>query len=164
MPIEWHINPDGAPEHSGALSYGHASGVPYARVTLWPHQSLTPFGFVLFIGITAGLFLMPLLAVLGSPILWALLPFLLFTIMGVWYAIRRNQKDAQKTEVLTLWSDKITLHHTAGRTPTQTWEANPYWISTEIIPTGGPVPNYLILKGGPRTVELGAFLSEEERP
>ena len=30
-------------------------------------------------------------------------------------------------------------------------------------PTAGPVPNYLTLQGGPREVELGAFLSEEER-
>ena len=29
--------------------------------------------------------------------------------------------------------------------------------------TGGPVPNYLTLKGDGREVELGAFLSEEER-
>jgi len=30
-------------------------------------------------------------------------------------------------------------------------------------PTAGPVPNYLTLQGGPREVELGAFLSEDER-
>ena len=29
--------------------------------------------------------------------------------------------------------------------------------------TGGPVPNYLTLQGGPREVELGAFLSQDER-
>jgi uncharacterized membrane protein len=28
---------------------------------------------------------------------------------------------------------------------------------------GGPVPEYITLAGGPREVELGAFLSEEER-
>lgn len=164
MPVEWHINPEGAPEHSGALSYSHKTGVPYARATLWPHQSLTPTGFVIFIGATAALFLLPLLAVLGSPILWALLPFLLLALAAVWYAIRRNQRDAQRQEVLTLWSDHITLSHQKGRQPAQVWDSNPYWISTALITTGGPVPNYLILKGGERTVELGAFLSETERP
>ena len=29
--------------------------------------------------------------------------------------------------------------------------------------SSGPVPQYLTLRGGPREVELGAFLTEEER-
>ena len=29
--------------------------------------------------------------------------------------------------------------------------------------SGGPVPNYITLRGGDREVELGAFLSEDER-
>ena len=28
----------------------------------------------------------------------------------------------------------------------------------------GPVPDYLTLRGGGRVVEIGAFLSQEERP
>jgi uncharacterized membrane protein len=30
-------------------------------------------------------------------------------------------------------------------------------------PKGGPVPNYVTLSGNGREVEIGAFLSEEER-
>ena len=33
-----------------------------------------------------------------------------------------------------------------------------------IIKKDGPVPNYLTLRGNGRTVELGSFLSEGERP
>jgi uncharacterized membrane protein len=36
-------------------------------------------------------------------------------------------------------------------------------VQVQLYPTGGPVPQYLTLKGGGREVELGAFLSEDER-
>jgi len=45
----------------------------------------------------------------------------------------------------------------------QEWEANPHWVRVETHSTGGPVPDYVTLQGGPREVELGAFLSGEER-
>jgi len=32
-----------------------------------------------------------------------------------------------------------------------------------LYPKGGPVPHYLTLRGSGREVEIGAFLSEEER-
>ncbi len=32
-----------------------------------------------------------------------------------------------------------------------------------ILPKGGPVPNYLTLKGSGHEIELGAFLSPQER-
>ncbi len=41
--------------------------------------------------------------------------------------------------------------------------ANPHWVKPKLHPTGGPVPHYLTLTGGPRVVELGAFLTEDER-
>ena len=39
----------------------------------------------------------------------------------------------------------------------------PTWVTPHLHVTGGPVPNYLTLRGGPREVEIGAFLSEPER-
>lgn len=162
MPATWLEYPEGAPEQSGAPSH-EGRALPRVRLLMEPHQSLTPRGFVIFIGVTAALFLLPLLAVLGSPVLWGLLPFFGLAVAGVWYAIRRNQRDAQITEELTLWPDRALLRHIAARGPEQTWEANPYWITVELLQKGGPVPNYIVLKGGPRPVEIGRFLSEEER-
>ena len=46
---------------------------------------------------------------------------------------------------------------------TQDWEANRYWVSVHLHPQGGPVPNYITLRGGPREVEIGRFLDEAER-
>ncbi|MFP4044569.1 MAG: DUF2244 domain-containing protein, partial [Rhodosalinus sp.] len=49
------------------------------------------------------------------------------------------------------------------RGPLQEWECNPHWIRVELHARGGPVPNYVTLRGSGREVEIGAFLSEDER-
>ncbi len=118
---------------------------------------------MLFISATATLILLPLLAVIGSPVLWGLLPFLLGVLVAIWYFISRSYKDGEILEELRLWDDHITLSHHHPRAGTQTWQANPYWVRLEMLPESGPVENYLILKGGERDVEIGAFLSPEER-
>ncbi|MEP6066527.1 MAG: DUF2244 domain-containing protein, partial [Paracoccaceae bacterium] len=43
------------------------------------------------------------------------------------------------------------------------WQSNRYWTRVRKYEVGGPVPNYVTLKGDGREVEIGAFLAEEER-
>ena len=132
------------------------------QLHLWPHRSLTAQGFVWFIGGTAALMALPLMSLLGSPVMLAILPFLLIVLALIWIALRRNLRDAQVIEVLTLRRDALHLtHHAKGRA--QVWEANPYWVRPVLHRKGGPVEDYLTLQGGPREVELGAFLTPEER-
>ena len=66
--------------------------------------------------------------------------------------------------MLEVWSDHVNLRRTNPNGSTQEWGANPYWTEIDIIEKYGPVPNYLTMRGNGRTVEIGAFLSEEERP
>ena len=133
------------------------------RLQLWPHRSLNQRGFVWFIGLTAALIALPLFGVIGSPVVWALLPFLLAAIWGVWFALRKNGRDRDIVEDLQLAPGTMTLVRHGPKGKRQDWEANPYWVRLTLYPTGGPVPNYLTLKGEGREVELGAFLAEEER-
>jgi uncharacterized membrane protein len=139
------------------------SGGPTARVHLWPYRSLSRRGFVLFIGTTAALIALPLLSLVGQSALWVLLPFLMLAVGGIWWALERSFRDAEIIEDLTLTPGMITLTRHGPRGRRQEWEANPHWVQVILHPKGGPVPNYLTLRGGPREVELGAFLSEEER-
>ena len=133
------------------------------RLQLWPHRSLTQRGFVWFIGATAALIAMPLIGILGSPVLWALLPFLLAAIWAIWFALRKNGRDRDIVEDLVLAPGQVTLTRHGPRGRRQDWEANLYWLRVTLHKTGGPVPNYLTLKGEGREVELGPFLSEDER-
>jgi len=150
MPYQWTSHPDSA-------------AAPRWQLCAWPHRSLAPHGFVTFIGITAALMLVPLLAVLGSPVLWGLLPFVAGTVWLIWHFLQRSTADGTLREDLKLWPDRIELIRTNPRKPAQHWQANPYWVRIDLHETGGPVDQYLTLSGAGREVELGAFLSPQER-
>jgi uncharacterized membrane protein len=105
----------------------------------------------------------PLLAVIGSPVLWGLLPFLVIAVSGMYYALQRSYRDGEIIETLTFDQDRLRLARHGPRGKQQAWEANPHWVRVVLHKKGGPVPEYITLAGGPREVELGAFLSEEER-
>jgi len=130
---------------------------------LWPYRSLPRRGFVAFVGGTALMVTIPLLAVLGSPVLWGLLPFLVIAVAGLYWALDRSYRDAEIVETLTFEDARLHLTRHGPRGKRQDWEANPHWVRVVQHKKGGPVPEYITLTGGPREVELGAFLSEEER-
>lgn len=136
---------------------------PVAQLRLWPHRSMPRSGFVRFFGVTAALAAVPLLTVVGSPVLWGLLPFFLVTLGALWAAIQFSYRTGEVVEELRLWPDRLELVRSEPRRPVRRWEANPHWVRPALHQTGGPVPNYLTLTGAGRTVEIGAFLSEDER-
>jgi uncharacterized membrane protein len=136
---------------------------PDWRLSLWPYRSLLRKDFVIFIGATIALLALPLLAVLGSPVLWGLLPFFAITLWGIWFALNVSYKRGEMLEELTVSHQTATLMRQNPDKSQQTWEANRYWVSVHLHPKGGPVPNYITLRGGPREVEIGSFLDAEER-
>lgn len=154
MPYEW-ITSDS--------TLDLAPDAPAAELHLWPYRSLMRRDFVVFISGTAAIILLPLLAVLGSPVLWGLLPFFIITVSGVWYALNRSYEDGEILEELRIWPDRMTLDHIHPRRGRKSWEGNPYWVQLKIDPKNERVVNYITLKGSDREVELGAFLSEDER-
>ncbi|MGP3698753.1 DUF2244 domain-containing protein [Rhodobacter sp. NSM] len=173
MPYEWVIVPR-APEQSGAFAPSHdaireaADGCagnngPAFRLHLWPYRSLPRRGFAGFMAATCLLLAVPLVGVLGSPVLWGLLPFLVLAATGIWLALNRSYSDGEILEEFTLWRDRATLDRHGPRGRRQSWQANPHWVRVTLHASGGPVSNYLTLGGGPREVEIGAFLSEDER-
>lgn len=146
MPYEWRDNPDGKPG---------------AQLVAWPFRSLPRKGFVWFIGTTVVLLALPLSAVLGRAVLWGLLPFMALTVGGIWYALQRSYRSGETHEVLTLTPGKLSVtRHDPGQTDRH-WETNAYWARP--ILRKGPVEDYLTLTDGQREIELGAFLTPEER-
>lgn len=133
------------------------------RLKIWPHRSLPRRGFVAFILGTFALITIPLYPLLGTFVLWGLLPFLLVAVGGIWWALERSYRDAEMLEELVIGPDEVHLTRINPDGRTQEWECNSYWVKVDIYPTGGPVAHYLTMKGKGREVEIGAFLSEDER-
>ena len=130
---------------------------------LWPYRSLPRKGMVWFIGGTAALIALPLVTLLGTPVLWGLLPFLVAAIGAVFWALQRSYRDGEILEVLELSETLVTLTRHGPHGRHAAWQANPHWVRVQLHPTGGPVPQYLTLHGNGRLVEIGAFLTEDER-
>ncbi len=137
--------------------------VTQQTLELWPHQSLPPRGMAAFVLATFTLITIPLFGLLGTKLLWALLPFLMLAVGGIWFALNRSFQDRSTLETLTISKEQTTLHRTNPRTKDQHWESNTYWVTVEAYEKDGPVPHYVTLKGNGREVEIGAFLSEDER-
>lgn len=151
------------PYHALSLPADPAQPAPRLHLRLTPHRSLTPEGFAWFIGLTAALICVPLLSILGTAVFWALLPFIVAAVWGIWAALKRSWRDREVYEDLLLWDDRLRIERHEPRRPARDWEANPYWVRVTLHATGGPVPNYLTLSGAGREVELGAFLTPSER-
>ena len=149
MPYEW----TASKEPSGNVRH----------LRLWPHRSLPRRGFAAFILATFTLITIPLYPLLGTILLWGILPFLLLAVAGIWWALERSYRDADLKEELTIDADQVHLRRTNPKGDTQEWECQSYWAKAQIHATGGPVPHYVTLTGKGREVEIGAFLSEDER-
>lgn len=133
------------------------------QLRLWPHQSLPPRGMAAFILTTFALLSVPMVPFVGSAILWALLPFLMLALWGVYQAIQANYRARLITEDLSLGSETVHLSREGPHGRSETWDCNRYWVRVQKYDTEGPVPHYVTLKGNGREVEIGAFLSEDER-
>lgn len=127
-----------------------------------PHRSMNATGFAWLIGLVAFGFSLPMAALIGKVAIWGLFPFVMVTLLALYYFVMRNYADAELHEHIRIWPDLIAVQRHNPRKPDQYWHANPYWISIKMVDTK-TLENYITLSGGPREIELGSFLSPDER-
>ncbi len=154
MPYEVITDRQEAPATSGALLY---------HVRLWPHQSLTGPGFVWMIALSYGMLSIPLIGLIGTAALWGVLPFAIGALALLWLSMKRSWRDRDIEETFTLTPEAATLTRRDPDGSKRDWSANPYWVRITRHEKVGAVKDYLTLEGGPRDVEIGAFLTPSER-
>ena len=96
--------------------------------------------------------------------MWIIAAALGTALIAIWVALKASWRRGTVREELEIWIDKVHLRRIGPDGSCQVWQANPYWVDVEMQQTGGPVPNYLTLRGRGRTVEIGSLLSEQARP
>jgi uncharacterized membrane protein len=152
-----------APAASGSVDPFDRADPPLYAAALWPHRSMTRSGFRWFMGALAAGLSIPLAAAGATPVGLFLAPFLVGALALAWWMIRLNdRRRARQRETVRLWSDSLAVEHVTPRGRALRWSANPYWVSIELRDTRA-AERYLTLTGGGRTIELGAFLTPEER-
>lgn len=117
----------------------------------------------MFIWVTFVALMIPLFGLLGTAVLWGVLPFILVVFGAMWWGLQHSYKSAELCEVLTITATDTHLIRHNPRADDQTWDCNTYWVKPELHPHHKPVPFYLTLRGNARTVEIGAFLTPPER-
>ncbi|UWQ16455.1 DUF2244 domain-containing protein [Jannaschia sp. M317] len=157
MPITVITDTTEAPAKSGASAHVRLA------LELRPHQSLSPGGFVIMIGATFGMLMIPLVGLVGTAALWGVLPFVMGALALLWFGLKRSWRDRDILERFEMTSDTATLTRRDPDGSERDWAANPYWVRVERHDKVGVIEDYLTLSGGPREVEIGAFLTPDER-
>ena len=135
---------------------------PILYLTIWPHRSCDKktFGLILvFIGI---ILVIPSFLFLNIFFALSILPFSLSSILVLYLVGNKNFNDALLIEKLIIYPKKIILERKEPNKTIKKWYSNPYWTKVNLY-NNGPVESYLTLKGNGKEVELGSFLTPEER-
>ena len=139
-----------------------SSKMPVLDLKIWPHRSCSKKNFrVIFCFVALGLLAPPILFVnLNMTI--HILPFSLGALILFYFFCEKNFLDGNLTETLKIFPGNIILHRSEPSGIVKTWSANPFWTRVNLY-DHGPVEKYLTLKEKGAEVELGAFLTPQER-
>ena len=128
---------------------------------LRPHRSLSRGQFrALLLAVAAISFGSTLpFVIMGA---WPVAGFMGLDVLAVYLAFRRNYQDGTLVECLRLWPDLITVERREPRGAVRRWHAHPAWVKVMLF-ENARIEKYLTLRGNGREIELGAFLSPDER-
>ena len=144
-------------------NWGGASEAPSIKIRLAPNRSLDSHGTNVVFAVIACGFLLPIIPFIGSPIGTTLTIFSGLTFYLFLTLLQRNFQQGSTFEEILISKDKIIVVHQEKNKEQMTWECNPYWTKVHLDINNPKLKNYLTLAGKGRRIELGAFLSPDER-
>ena len=77
--------------------------------------------------------------------------------------LQKNFQQGNTFEEILISKSKIIVIHQEKNKEKKTWEGNPYWTKVSVDAHNPKLKNYLTLAGSGKHIELGAFLSPNER-
>ncbi len=151
---------------------GRMSDTPQKRfretLTIWPHRSLSPRGFLLVMAtlgslafcIGLGFFL------LGA---WPVIGFLGLELLVVWVAFKMNYRAARRRQHLTATASNLKIEDVSPAGNRETTELPTAWVQVELTPREEPkmrsrLQQKVIVRSHGKTAEIGNFLHPAETP
>ena len=144
-------------------NWGDASEVPSIKIRLAPNRSLDSHGTKVVFAVIAFGFLLPIIPFIGSPIGTTLTIFSGLTFYLFLTLLQKNFQQGSTFEEILISKNKIIVVHQEKNKEQMTWECNPYWTKVHLDINNPRLKNYLTLAGKGKRIELGAFLSPDER-
>jgi len=135
----------------------------FLRMRLFPNRSLDSNGTKVVFGIIAFGFLLPIIPFIGSPIGTTLTIFSGMTFYLFLTLLQKNFQQGNTFEEILISREKIIIVHQEKNKEQKTWEGNPYWTRVNVDTHNPKLKNYLTLTGSGKHIEVGAFLSPDER-
>jgi len=133
-----------------------------SRFIISPNCSLSRGQTRLFF---AGISLFALLVALRFYLLgaWVVLPITALELLVLGVSLRMFMRNAGQVEVLTMDSQEVTLQRRGGSEEGE-WRFQTYWLRVLLDKDNKSwYPSRLVLSSHGRAVEIGAFLTEEDR-
>ena len=144
-------------------NWGDTNEAPFINIRLVPNRSLNSNGTKVVFAVIACGFLLPIIPFIGSPIGTTLTIFSGLTFYLFLTLLQKNFQQGSTFEEILISKRKIKVVHQEKNKEQLTWECNPYWTKVHLDINNPRLKNYLTLAGKGKRIELGAFLSPEER-
>ena len=142
---------------------GDKNDPTFLRMRLVPNRSLDSSGTKFVFCVIAFGFLLPIIPFIGSPIGITLTIFSGLTFYLFLTLLQRSFQQGNTFEEILISKNKIIVIHQEKNKEQKAWEGNPYWTRVNLDLNNPKLKNYLTLAGKGRHIELGAFLSPDER-
>ena len=144
-------------------NWDNTSEPTFLKMRLVPNRSLDSYGTKVVFAVIGCGFLLPIIPFIGSPIGTTLTIFSGFTFYLFLTLLQKNFQQGNTFEEVLILKNKIIVIHKGKNKEKKTWEGNPYWTRVHVDFNNPKLKNYLTLTGKGRHIELGAFLSPDER-
>ena len=137
-------------------------------LTIWPHRSLSPRGFLL---VMAALSSLAFCIGLGFFLLgaWPVIGFLGLELLVVWVAFKMNYRAAKRRQHLTATTSNLKIEDVSPAGTRETTELPTAWVKVELTPREEPemrsrLQQKVIVRSHGKTAEIGNFLHPAETP
>ena len=126
-----------------------------------PHRSLSPMGFWILMAAIGGVsFITGMVFLLAGA--WPVFGFFGLDVVLVYVFFRLNYREARAFETLTLTETELLFCRVSPKGKVNSYRFEPYWLHVT-IDTLSQTQSRLTLSSHGKTVEIGAFLTADEK-